>query len=96
MSYFFRRKDLYKIQKKILKNILKIKNLLSVSVDTKKDFSILKKFLIKNQSYEINKKKLYNYLRKKKNSKMKLKQFLSRLKTLIFVIASMILVKKVV
>ena len=25
LSYFFRRKDLYKIQKKILKNILKIK-----------------------------------------------------------------------
>ena len=44
LSYFFKRKDLYKIKRKNFRKYFKQQNLLSISIDTKKDFSILKNF----------------------------------------------------
>ncbi len=71
LSYFFKRKDLYKIKKKNFKKYFKKQNLLSISIDTKKDFNILKKFYKKKGTFK--KKNLIYYLKKVKKLKDEVK-----------------------
>lgn len=69
LTYFFRRPDIYKIQKVNFKKIYKNQNQYKISVDKKNEFILLKKFFSNKKSIFFNRSEIINFL--KKNSKAK-------------------------
>lgn len=69
LSYFFLRKDLYKIEDFKFKKIFSLQNKLSITIDYKKDLVLLKKILnLNNGNVFLKRRKIINSLRA--NSKL--------------------------
>ena len=71
LSYFFLRKDLYKIQKINFRKYYSNQELLSASIDSKKDLSIIQDFFKKNNIHDFKQKELIFFLKKRKKTKKK-------------------------
>ena len=69
LTYFFRRSDIYKIQKVSFKKIYKNQNKYKISIDKKKEFLLLKKFFKNKKSIFFKRSEIISFLIK--NSKMK-------------------------
>ena len=70
LTYFFIRKNLYKIQKVNLIKKFKNQHKLSISIDTKKDFLLLKKMVEYYRNIFIKKNEIILYLKKNSNQKI--------------------------
>ena len=62
LTYFFLRKDLYKIQNVSLKKKFKNQNMFSVSIDKQQDYLRLKKIFFNYKNIFLNTEKILNYI----------------------------------
>ena len=64
LTFFFKRSDIYKINKVNFKKILKDQQMLSISIDTKRDFDDYKKFYLSSDIKRLDNNKLFLFLKK--------------------------------
>tara|TARA_B100001093_G_scaffold441269_1_gene442306 strand:+ start:820 stop:1605 length:786 start_codon:yes stop_codon:yes gene_type:complete len=69
LTYFFRRPDIYKIQKVNFKKLFKNQNQYKISIDKRGEFGLLKKFFLKKKNINFSRTEIIKFL--KKNSKVK-------------------------
>ncbi len=78
LTYFFLRKDLYKIQKVDIKKKIRNQNLFSITIDKYEDYIRLKKMFDQYQNIFLKNEKIFRYISKNfKKVKLKSKYFLS-------------------
>ena len=68
LTYFFRRPDIYKIQKVNFKKLYKNQSQYKISIDKRGEFNLLKKFFLKKKNINFSRSEIINFL--KKNSKV--------------------------
>ncbi len=64
LTYYFKRPEMYKIENLKLKKINKNQHLQSISIDSLKDFRLLKKLLNKVSVHNLTRKKIISFLKK--------------------------------
>ena len=69
LTYFFRRSEIYKIQKVNFSKKFKNQNHYKISIDKKAEFNLMKKFFLNKKNFFFKRIEIINFL--KKNSKIK-------------------------
>ena len=70
LTYFFKRPNIYKVNKVYFKKIFKNQNRYKISIDNKKEFDLLNKFFLSKKDIFFKRSEIINFL--KKNSKKKI------------------------